>query len=249
MCCATVCLAHAHDSVLCVSVESNGTAGFHDLHRHTFNPPPVLHFAGVHKKGTDGLPDSISRTFCPSPPAGLRFTDFELIQMGIFSAREKPCGVQLACPPDFSAAPTLSSGLQSLNQRHQRAVDLFTDALKTILQPLKGLPPLPLRFARFNERVKLVVSVVCPVMRRAALRGVADLLALAAGEAACPHEQHSSAATAHRTLKPRSDAPIAARRRGRPNGLRCVLALHRVAEPDGVPAHRYADAARRFAAA
>ena len=155
--------------VLCVSVESNGTAGFHDLHRHTFNPPPVLHFAGVHKKGTDGLPDSISRTFCPSPPAGLRFTDFELIQMGIFSAREKPCGVQLACPPDFSAAPTLSSGLQSLNQRHQRAVDLFSDALKTILQPLKGLPPLPLRFTRFNERVKLVVSVVCPIMRRAAL--------------------------------------------------------------------------------
>ena len=43
--------------------------------------------------------------------------------------------------------------LQSLNERHQRAVDLFIDALKTIFQPFKGRPALPLRFARLDQRV------------------------------------------------------------------------------------------------
>ncbi len=103
--CAMVCLAHAHDGVLWVSVESTGSTGFPGLNRQTFNPPPVLHFADVHKERADGFPDSISRTFYPPRPASRGFADFELIQMGIFSTREIPCGVQPAHAPGFTAAP------------------------------------------------------------------------------------------------------------------------------------------------
>ena len=104
--CVVLVLAHAHDGVLWVSVESNGTTGFPGLNRQTFNPPPVLHFAGVHKEGADGFPDSISQTFCPPPTRRSGFADFELIQMGAFSAREIRCGFLSVDAPDFAAAPT-----------------------------------------------------------------------------------------------------------------------------------------------
>ena len=109
----------------------------------------------------------------------------------MFSAREIPCDFRSAHAPDFSAAPVLqfagvckgrtggfvkamlptleppglSSRQQSLNEHHQRAVDLFTDALKTILQPFKGRPSLPFWFSSLDQRVKLVVSGNGPVIR------------------------------------------------------------------------------------
>jgi hypothetical protein len=53
---------------------------------------------------------------------------------------------------------------EPLNQFHQRAIHLFTDTLKALFEPIKCCPPLPLRFAGFNEGVKLVVSGIGPVM-------------------------------------------------------------------------------------
>ena len=103
--CVVLVLAHAHDGVLWVSVESNGTTGFPGLNRQTFIPPPVLHFAGVHKEGADGFPDPISQTFARPPACRSGFADFELIQMGVFSAREIRGGFQQANQLSFSYPP------------------------------------------------------------------------------------------------------------------------------------------------
>ena len=43
--------------------------------------------------------------------------------------------------------------LQPLNQRHQRAIDLFTDAFKAIFEPIESSPALPLRFTGVDERI------------------------------------------------------------------------------------------------
>ena len=70
--------------------------------------------------------------------------------------------------PAFSGP--LPSSLQPLDEHHQRAVDLFADLIEAFFQSLKGRPPLPFRPARLDQRVKLVVSSISPVVRRAALR-------------------------------------------------------------------------------
>jgi hypothetical protein len=73
--------------------------------------------------------------------------------------------IQTFCPP-----PGLSFRLQSLNQFHQRAVDLLVDVLEAVFQPFKGRPSLPLRLAGLDDGCELVVTGIGPVMRRAALR-------------------------------------------------------------------------------
>ena len=64
---------------------------------------------------------------------------------------------------------SIPARLQSLNERHQRAVHLFMDLIEAFFHSFKGCPALPLRFAGADDGLELVVAGHGPVMRRAAL--------------------------------------------------------------------------------